>query len=259
MAGARNIGRAAAHSAAPVATAVASRSGGRSGACSATDDGIFILDFSTLADGTLTAGGDFINTGLDWTFVRVTSGIAHGTQDGSTTPPFPDSYAMFTRNFGNDYRVECTVHKDPGITTRFLEDEILLRMTQHAHFVTAYENTLAKDDEYDGLPVWPVNGALGTNANQYRNVVPAQPPNSSIGIAHGDIFYSQIVGQTITTGVIRAGVDHQMYSVTDTDPSALTTGQPAIGFFRDDDGNGGSSDDTDNRKFGFSRIKIVKL
>lgn len=257
MAGARNIGRAAACSVAANATAVGTRSSGRSGACSATDDGIFILDFSTLADGELLAGGDFRNTGLDWTKVFVTGGVAHGTQDGSPTPPFKDSYAMFTRNFGANYRIEATVHLASGITTRFLESNILYRWIESAHSATGYESTWSKNNEYDGMGTWPASGALGTSSTQYRNMVPAQPPHA-IGIADGDIFYAQIVGNVINVGTIRGGVDHPMYTVTDTDPDFRATGQPALGFFRDDN-TGSAGSPADSLQFGFTRVKIIKL
>lgn len=217
----------------------------------------FLTNF-LLTENPISESGKWVNTGLDWTVVKTASGVASGTQDGSTTPPFPDSYAMYTGNVGYNYRVEGTVHLASGITTRFLEIEILLRWQQHAHFATGYELTMAKDSEYDGAGAWPSDGSLGTNGNQYRNLVPAQPAHSAIGIADGDIFYGQIVGTTITAGVIRSGVDHQMYSVTDTDPDARLTGQPGIGFFRDDN-TGVAGNPADNAKFGFSQIKIIPL
>lgn len=218
--------------------------------------GVFVTNFP-LTENPISEGGIWINTGLDWTLVATASGVAHGTQDGSPTPPFTDSYAMFTGNAGNNYRVEATVFLQAGITNRYLEVEILLRWQQHAHFATGYECTLSKDGEYDGMGQWPADGSLGTSGARYRGLVPAQPSNS-VGLTHGDIYYGQIVGTTISAGLIRSGVDHPMYSYNDTDPAALLTGQPGIGFFRDDN-TGSAGNPADSAKYGFSQVRIIPL
>ncbi len=258
MPGVRTIGRAAAHSASANATAIGTRSGARSGASAATEG--FDFDFSRLgSEAPLSMGGLWVNTGLDWTLVNVDNGVAHGTQTGVATPPYKDSYAMFTGDVGNDYRVECHVFIDPGIITRFLEVEILLRWSQSAHFATGYELTLSKDGEYDGGGQWPADGSLGTSFTQYRNLHPAQP-SSSVGLTNGDIYYGQIIGNVVSCGLIRGGTDHPMYSWTDTDPAALETGQPGIGFFRDDNTGGAPSGPTsDSNRFGFTRVRIIRL
>lgn len=202
--------------------------------------------------------GKWINTGLDWTLVAAAGGVIHGTQDGSPTPPFTDSYAMFTGNVGNDYRVEATVFLASGITTRFLEIEIQLRWQQHAHYATGYEFTLAHDHEYDGCGTWPADGSLGTLGTQYRTIVAATPPHGPTGLQNGDIYYAQVVGNVFHVGIIRAGVDTPMYSFTDTDPDFRATGQPGVGFFRDDN-TGSAGNPADGAKAGFSQVRIIPL
>jgi hypothetical protein len=225
VAGARNIGRAAAHSVAANATAVASRSGARSGACSAAEGAIstFHLTETTLSE----SGLWLTNTGLDWTKMVQDTGRAYATHGPSSGTDFRDSYAYINPAvvpFGPDQHVKVVLKKGAG-TISFTEWEILLRVVSSAHLVTLIECNLAHDGQYQEIIGW--KGALGvSNPGDFEFYSSGNPVSG--GVNDGDVFEAQIIGNNVTTFI--NGVVHATADISGTiipHPS----GQPGIGGF----------------------------
>jgi hypothetical protein len=158
-------------------------------------------------------------TGLDWTNVRTSGGIAYGTQNGSGG--YDDSIA-FLSGYGPNYRVTATVHfvgsRSGG--TESHEAEIHLRGNFSAHSQRTYECNLG----YSGTTGWymqifRLNGPIGTFTEIGTLQVGAVP-----AVQNGDIFMAEVNGSVISSYL--NGV--KMVTATD---STYPTGQPGIGFF----------------------------
>src|SRR5215470_16032451 len=95
----------------------------------------------SLAENPISESGNWINggtSGLDWTNVETTSGLAFGTQSGSQG--YDDSTAILAGAWSPNQTVEATVHTvnqhgDPI----FEEVELRLRTIIAAHKITGYE------------------------------------------------------------------------------------------------------------------------
>jgi hypothetical protein len=160
-------------------------------------------------------------TGLDWTDVRMTPGLAFGTQPGSAggNAQYADSTAVLAGTWGPDQTAQATlsVTNASGASGVFEEVELRLRASIAAHSITGYE----------------INCSVSTNPNNfYVQIIRWNGPIAnwtqlSGTAAHGvngDVLKATISGSTIT--VYLNGV--QVTQATDT---TFPNGSPGIGFF----------------------------
>jgi hypothetical protein len=190
---------------------------------SAWSQGTYTSNFP-LAENTISESGKWINggvTGLDWTNIRTTPGLAFGTQSGTAggNARYADSTAVLAGTWGPNQTAEATiaVTNASGASGVFEEVELRLRTTIKAHSITGYE----------------INCSVSTNANNfYLQIVRWNGPLASwtyLGsrTAHavnGDVLKATISGSTITAYLNR----QQVVQVTD---NTFTSGSPGIGFF----------------------------
>lgn len=188
----------------------------------------------------LSENGAWRQDGTDWTNVDTAGGTAFGTQPlGAARGPdgeYNDSYAHLT-GFPPDQEATAVIHRgqvDPSCTH---EVELLLRWSDSAHSASGYECNLAYDGSYMHVIRW--NGALGDFDFLTMSSVPG-------GIADGDTFRATVVGNVITVYVN----DIERATVVD---SAITSGNPGIGFWRGLGGCGSFGD------FGFTSFAASSI
>jgi hypothetical protein len=155
-------------------------------------------------------------TGLDWTNVRTTPGLAFGTQTGSAG--FDDSIAILPGTWGPDQTVTATVHSVNQQTGNIFEEvELLLRFQITAHSARGYEvNFRCTHDgtQYTQVVRW--NGPLGDFSPLDSRAGP--------GISNGDTVKATIIGSLITVYINNVAI----FSVNDT---TWTVGNPGMAFF----------------------------
>jgi len=186
----------------------------------------------------LAEGGKWQNAGLDWTNVRITHGVAFGTQTGTNTGPrqYDDSYAHLA-GFPPDQEAwgEARIAKPDSSCHQ--EIEILLRWASSPHRTTGYEcfaRCVNSGASYVQIVRW--EGPLG------KFTYLADLRGTNYGLKHGDILKASVVGNVITVsinGVEKARATDDTYK----------TGNPGIGLFlQADKGRGIGS----NTNFGFA-------
>jgi hypothetical protein len=173
-------------------------------------------NFATDFDGSespLSESGAWSNSGLDWTNVIKSNGVAFGTQSG--TNGYDDSYAVLS-GFSPNQAVSATVQLASQIDSSCSHEmELLLRWSDAAHSAKGYECNLSFDGGYAQIVRW--NGAIGDFTVLGGGSFP--------GLKSGDVFRASINGSQITVSVNGVNV----VSVTD---NTYTAGNPGIGFFR---------------------------
>jgi len=161
----------------------------------------------------ISEGGRWRNTGLDWTPVATSGGLAFSTQ---TRNEYDDSYA-FLSGFGSDQSASATIRLasgyNPGGASH--EVEIILRCSDAAHRISWYECNLSWNGGYSQIML--LNGPLGT----FREVTQFSNP---IAPRDGDVFSASAIGNVITCYL--NGV-----TVARATDSTLPTGQPGMAFF----------------------------
>lgn len=188
----------------------------------------------TINESPISEGGKWINgkaEGLDWSDVAVSSGLAHGTESG--TSGYDDSTALLSGTWGSDQWAEATVHSVNQTDDVYEEVELRLRSTLSAHEAKGYEINFRcskTDKAYAQIVRW--NGGLGKFT--YLNA----KEGANYGVTNGDVVKASIVGDVITAYI--NGVE--VLRATD---STYTNGSPGIGFFLQ--GSGVSNND-----FGFT-------
>ena len=192
----------------------------------------------------ISENGNWINggkTGLDWSDVRTTSGLAFGTIT-SSTPNFGDSTAVLTGTWASNQKACAIVHTVNQTDSLHEEVELRLRTTITAHSITGYEfdyRVTADGSQYAVIVRW--NGPLA-DFSYIVNVNPSGP-----GLHNGDQVCATAVGSTLTEYI--NGV--QVMQGTD---STYTNGSPGIGM--DVESSAGSSVD---QNFGFSSFSATEL
>jgi hypothetical protein len=180
-----------------------------------------------LTENPISEGGRWINgrtVGLDWQDVRTTSGLAYGTQSGSSGT-YDDSTAVLTGAWGRDQTVQAVAHAVPCDCGGSEEVEIRLRTTITAHSITGYEINFStgkgvNPGSYMQIVRW--NGAIAdfTVLATYSGI--------QFGAAEGDVLKATISGTSPAT--ITAYVNGtQMGQATDSSP--FTSGSPGMGFW----------------------------
>jgi hypothetical protein len=187
-----------------------------------------------LTENPLSESGKWINggtTGLDWTNVRTTPGLAFGTQTGSIK--YNDSTAVLAGPWGPTQTAQATVAvtSASGASGVFEEVALRLRTTITAHSITGYEINCAVSTTQNYIQIVRWNGPFGSFT---------QLDGRSAGpCVNGDVLKATINGSTIT--VYRNGA--AVFSVND---STYTSGSPGVGLYL----QGGDS--SLNGNFGFS-------
>lgn len=174
-----------------------------------------------LTENPISESGKWINgaaTGLDWTNVRTTPGLAFGTETGSIN--YNDATAVLAGTWGPTQTAQATVAVSSASSTSgvFEEVELRLRTTITAHSITGYEIncsvSTASGQNYVQIVRW--NGPLGS-----FTLLDSRANGPCV---NGDVLKATSSGSTIT--VYRNGTS--LFSVTD---STYTTGSPGIGFY----------------------------
>ena len=171
-------------------------------------------------------------TGLDWTDIRTTAGLAYGTQTGhSSSPPYNDSIAILTGAWGPRQTVFGTVKTinqktGSGPSDTYEEVELWLRASISANRATGYEINFRclKDGSntwYQGVGRW--NGPL----NDFTDL----DPGGAIGpgIADGDVVMAAITGNLITIHI--NGTYLKTVDVTGQGGAIHTVGAPGLGHW----------------------------
>jgi hypothetical protein len=198
----------------------------------------YTTNFS-LTENPISEGRNWINggtTGLDWSDVQTTSGLAFGTESGSGG--YDDSTAVVSGSWKPDQMAQATVHTVNQSSSIFEEVELRLRTTITAHSLTGYEiNFRCTSDGSQYVQIVRWNGPFGSFS--YVNA------NAGPGLHNGDVVKATIIGSTITVYINGSKV------VQGTD-GTFTSGSPGIGFFLEH-ASGVSAD------FGFTNFTASEL
>lgn len=202
-------------------------------AAGATTHGPYTTNFP-LTENPISENGNWVNggtTGLDWTNVQTTAGLAFGTMVGTDNPPkrYADSTAIVSGTWGPDQTAEATIFvaNAPNSSSIFEEVELRLRTTITAHSITGYE----------------INCSVSTNSsNNYLQIVRwngslaswTQLNGSSHHCVNGDVLKATVQGSTINVYLNGSLVE----SAND---NTFSTGSPGIGFYLEGTTGGNSS------------------
>ena len=176
-----------------------------------------------LTENPISEGGRWVQqggaTGVDWTNVRTSGGLAFGTQTGHGG--YDDSIALLS-GFNANQRMSAVLSftGNRSSSTDTHEVELILRGNYTANSQHLYECNIG----YSGTTGWymqimRMNGQIGDFTELNTTIVSSIPE-----IHNGDVFMAEIIGSTINTYI--NGV--KIRTATD---STYATGQPGIGFF----------------------------
>lgn len=189
----------------------------------------FSADESELSEGGLWIGG--LSTGLDWTAIVTSGGIARGSQTGGSpsTAGYNDSVAHL-QGFPANHRSTITVHRSGSIDSTTREVECLGRFKITPHNARGYEFLYSFDGSYSQIVRW--NGPLGdsSNSNNGFTVIGTGTPNGAL--ADGDMLKLEAVGTTLTGYRSTDSGAHWSQIGTCTD-STFSDGDPGFGLWKD--------------------------
>lgn len=104
-----------------------------------------IAPFSTIfqtVENPLSEGGIWVNTDSNSTLPQVSAtGKCHGTQTGTTAPPYNDSQAWLSTDYGDSQEVELTALVAGGLDSANREIEALNMMSNVSSFSTSFGNS----------------------------------------------------------------------------------------------------------------------
>ena len=208
----------------------------------AWSQGTYTTNFPS-TENPISEGGRWINggtTGLDWSNVRTTSGLAFGTQSGAGG--YDDSTAVLSGSWGPNQTVQATVAivTPSSASSVFEEVELRLRTTITPHSITGYEVncSVSTNSSNNYLQIVRWNGALGS----FTYV--GGMGNGGTHCVNGDVLKATISGSTINVYLNGSLV------ATATD-NTYTSGSPGIGFFLQNASSGF------NANFGFSSFSAT--
>lgn len=180
-----------------------------------------------LSEGGLWVSG--LSTGLLWTAVAVTSGIARGTQTGAApaTAGYDDSLAHLL-GYPANQSATITVHRAGTIDSTTREVECLTRFAITANNARGYEFLYAYDGSYSQITRW--NGAKD-------DFTPISNGTPNGALADGDMLKFEAVGSTLTgyRSTNGGGSWTTIATITDT---TFATGNPGLGLWKDGGTNG---------------------
>lgn len=198
------------------------------------------VDFATtfgVVENPLSQSGIFHGNDPNNTRVQVSStGKCHGTQTGSTAPPYNDSQAFLSpTGWGTTQDVTIAVALAGGLDGTNREVEILLRgRDDNVQFSTAFGNCTATGYELN----WQHQGGyliLGRFKGAEIDRIASPPPASNGATFRARVVNngsSQPVFQVWINGSIQTWQGSGTTSVTDTAASP-PLGAPGLGFWRD--------------------------
>ncbi|HXO18096.1 MAG TPA: hypothetical protein VN909_07985 [Candidatus Dormibacteraeota bacterium] len=197
-----------------------------------------------LTEDPISEGGRWINggaSGLDWTDVQTTPGMAFGTMPGDAGYPqeYADSTAVLRGAWGAGQMVWAKLRvPNPSRASGVYEEvELRLRTTIAAHSITGYEINCSVNTSDPYMQVVKWNGPLADFTLL---------DGRATGCADGDVLKAAVTGAASSAiTVYKDGA--RMFSVTD-DSGPFTSGSPGIGFFLE--GATGL-----NADYGFSRFR----
>lgn len=202
------------------------------------------LTYSTAFPATenpISQGGIWVNglaTGLVWSDVRTTPGLAFGTQSGSGGTN--DSTAILTGSWGATQTCTGIAHVTNQQTGNIFEEiEFRLRSTLTANSCTGYEvifSAKSPSDPQRYVQIVRWNGPFNSFTLLDAIIGP--------GLSDGDTCKATISGNTITAYINNV----QILQSTD---GTYSTGNPGIGFYL----QGGTS--ALNSDYGWSSINIT--
>jgi hypothetical protein len=218
----------------------------------------------SLTENPISEGGKWTHLNPYFNTVQTASGNVYGNHPQFANPGlYEDSYAILTGagTFNPNQRVEATVRK--GTTGGYMEIELWLRASDSYNAGTGfgttrcYECFLHQNGEYAALAQW-----AGTNLNSaatiaYFDVFDLGPGANNVQAPQdGDTFFAQIVGTTITCGIVHSGVTTIYYTqdVSAGGRTVITSGNPGMGFDA-----GGSGGETAQSNFGFKDYAAYSL
>jgi hypothetical protein len=164
-----------------------------------------------------------LTTGLDWSDVRTTPGLAFGTQVGNE-PNDNDSTALLTGTWGSNQTASATVHtKNQQSGGVYEEVAIRLRSSLSAHNCTGYEIDFSlRNDSSAYCEIVRWNGPFGVEHIGFDYV--NRTSGSQCNLHNGDVVTAAITNSTITAYIngvqIVQGID-----------STYSSGSPGMGFY----------------------------
>jgi hypothetical protein len=202
----------------------------------------------------ISEGGNWINAGTcsdtalcpgaNGSNVACVDGRAFGTQPGAVPPPYTDSHALLTGQWGSDQFVQIVVWWDGAAGTNRDYDEVEIRL----------RGTLAKNWDR----TYNINCRVGTpSTHSYIQMSRANgPPDDftppiaelrgpSAACQNGDVITGTVVGDVITAYV-------NGRKVIQSEDSAIISGAPGFGFFH-------QGTHAQNNDFGISGIVASDL
>jgi hypothetical protein len=202
----------------------------------------------------ISSGGRWLNgrvVGLDWTDMKVTSGLATGTVDQGNG--YNDAIAILTGSWGSNQTVTATVKTQNPTGSAVEELELRLASSISAHSSTGYEclwGLQPSPNQYMAIVRW--NGALGNiTVLAQLNGTGSLTGSGTNKVAHqstapllsiGDVIKATRVGNTITQYVNNV-------PILSVDDSTYKSGSPGMGYLR---AYGGSETD-----FGFTSFSAT--
>lgn len=179
-------------------------------------------------------------TGLDWTNVQTTPGLAFATQTIHAHPPFDDSVACLNLGFHGDQYAQGTIH---NASSHSREVELLLRSTITSHSIIQYEVDITQSNGLD-LAIW--TGPLNTFSGLVNGVT------TNVSLADGAVWYAQIVGTVIT---VKCNSTTVLTYDTSGDATKISSGNPGVGFYGDFE----AGSPTANNTLGWSNFSAGEL
>lgn len=179
-------------------------------------------------------------SGLDWCDIRVSGGLAYGTQvTNPNGPPYDDSVAILSGTWGATQTVTATVFTQNQTDSTFEEVELWTRSEILPHSIKGYEvafRVTNDGSQYIGVAKWlgALNSftPLGSNCTLGTDGVP--------GLVTGDVISVTTSGTSTTTIVARVNGTTRC---TQTDSSSpYTTGRPGMGHWLRVNGFGALAD-----------------
>jgi hypothetical protein len=169
---------------------------------------------------------DGFTTGVVWSDVQTTPGLAFGTQVGfeGTVGDDNDSTALLTGTWGPNQTASATVYTiNQQSGSVYEEVSIRLRSSLSAHSCTGYEiNFSLKSDPtqtYCQIVRW--NGPL----NDFEYLGGQSYGGPTFTLKTGDVVTATIINSTITAYINGVQIRQE------TDPIAYSSGSPGMGFY----------------------------
>lgn len=189
----------------------------------------------------ISEGGNWVNgftTGLDWSDVRTTPGLAFTADAGTGTSDPNDQTAILTGTWGPNVHLTGVMHYGTPDTSHFQEVEFRLRSTLSAHVNSGYEINFSLNPNLNYTQIVRWNGAHGSfdyckmQGNSAYTTTPRNLGSGIVGgVVDGDTAEVFMTGNNITVYVNSILVNSADVSTDCGAGSNFTSGNPGIGFY----------------------------